>query len=60
MFSTMKMKARVFVFPKGVELRIGTTYDDPKVFDDTPLQDAKYDERCRQIAIETFYVFSKL
>lgn len=44
-------------FIPGVELRIGTTYDDPKAFDNTPLQDAKYDERCRQIALETFYVF---
>jgi protein-tyrosine phosphatase/arsenate reductase len=47
-------------FIPGVELRIGTTYDDPKAFDGTPLQDAKYDERCKQIARETFYVFSKL
>jgi protein-tyrosine phosphatase/arsenate reductase len=43
----------------GVELRIGTTYDDPKDFDNTPLQDEKYSERCRQIALETFYAFSK-
>ena len=47
-------------FIPGVELRIGTTYDDPKAFDNTPLQDAKYDERCHQIALETFYIFSKL
>ncbi len=47
-------------FIPGVELRIGTTYDDPKAFDNTPLQDEKYDERCHQIALETFYVFSKL
>jgi len=47
-------------FIPGVELRIGTTYDDPKAFDNTPQQDAKYDERCRQIALETLYVFSKL
>ncbi len=47
-------------FIPGVELRIGTTYDDPKAFDNTPLQDSKYDERCRQIALETFYVFSKI
>ncbi|MCD6066402.1 MAG: protein-tyrosine-phosphatase [Bacteroidetes bacterium] len=46
-------------FIPGVELRIGTTYDDPKVFDNTPWQDEKYDERCRQIALETLYVFSK-
>jgi protein-tyrosine phosphatase/arsenate reductase len=45
-------------FIPGVELRVGTTYDDPKEFDNTPLQDAKYDERCKQIALETFYVFS--
>lgn len=47
-------------FIPGVDLRIGTTYDDPKAFDNTELQDAKYDERSRQIALETFYVFSKL
>jgi arsenate reductase (thioredoxin) len=44
----------------GVELRIGASYDDPKLFDNAPQQDAKYDERCRQIAVETFYVFSKV
>ncbi len=47
-------------FIPGIELRIGTTYDDPKAFDNTPLQDSKYDERCQQIALETFYVFSKV
>lgn len=47
-------------FIAGAELRIATTYDDPKAFDNTPLQDAKYDERCRQIALETFYIFSKI
>lgn len=45
-------------FIPGVELRIGTTYDDPKAFDGSPLQDLKYDERCKQIALETLYVFS--
>jgi arsenate reductase len=47
-------------FIPGLELRIATTYDDPKAFDATPLQEIKYDERCRQIAIETFYVFSNV
>ena len=47
-------------FIPGVALRIGTTYDDPKEFDNTPLQDAKYDERCRQIALETCYVFASV
>ncbi|MNV03848.1 Protein ArsC [compost metagenome] len=45
-------------FIPGVELRIGTTYDDPKEFDHTDLQDSKYDERCKQIALETLYAFS--
>lgn len=45
-------------FIPGVELRIGTTYNDPKEFDNTPQQDSKYDERCQQIALETLYVFS--
>ncbi len=47
-------------FIPGVELRIGTTYDDPKAFDNSPLQDEKYDERCRQIALETLYAFSTI
>ncbi len=47
-------------FIPGVDFRVGTTYDDPKAFDNTPLQDAKYDERCRQIALETLYAFSKI
>jgi arsenate reductase len=47
-------------FIPGAELRISTTYNDPKEFDNTSLQDSKYDERCKQIAVETFYVFSLL
>jgi arsenate reductase (thioredoxin) len=47
-------------FISGAELRIGTSYEDPKAFDNTSLQDSKYDERCRQIALETLYVFSKI
>lgn len=47
-------------FIPDIQLRIGTTYDDPKTFDNTPQQDQKYDERCRQIALETLYVFSKI
>jgi protein-tyrosine phosphatase/arsenate reductase len=45
-------------FIPGVELRIGTTYDDPKAFDGTPQQDEKYLERSNQIALECLYVFS--
>lgn len=47
-------------FIPGVEFRIAATYDDPKAFDNTPEQEAKYDERCRQIALEMLYVFSAL
>ncbi|MCD6019529.1 MAG: protein-tyrosine-phosphatase [Bacteroidetes bacterium] len=47
-------------FIPGVELRIATTFDDPKEFDNTSQQDEKYSERCKQIALETFYVFSKI
>ena len=45
-------------FIPGVELRIGTTYDDPKSFDNTPIQAEKYLERSDQIARECLYVFS--
>lgn len=45
-------------FIPGVDLRIGTTYEDPKAFDNTPQQDEMYDARCKQIALECLYVFS--
>jgi protein-tyrosine phosphatase/arsenate reductase len=47
-------------FIPGVEFRIATTYEDPKIADNTVLQDITYDKRCRQIAREVLYVFSKL
>ncbi|MBI1837646.1 MAG: protein-tyrosine-phosphatase [Flavobacteriia bacterium] len=47
-------------FIAGVELRIGTTYNDPKEYDGTALQDQKYRERSFQIALETLFVFSKI
>ncbi len=47
-------------FIPGANHRIATTYEDPKLFDSTPQMESKYDERCRQIAMETFYVFSKV
>ena len=47
-------------FIPGVELRIGTTYEDPKAFDGTELQEEKYIERALQIGLETLYVFSKI
>ena len=47
-------------FIPGCDLRIGTTYNDPKAFDTTILQDEKYTERSNQIAMECLYVFSKV
>jgi arsenate reductase len=47
-------------FIPAVDIRIATTYDDPKASDHTPMQDSTYDERCRQIGREVLYVFSKL
>jgi arsenate reductase (thioredoxin) len=44
----------------GCELRIATTYNDPKSFDGTALQDKKYTERSNQIGMECLYVFSKV
>jgi hypothetical protein len=45
-------------FIPGTELRISCPYLDPKVFDGTPQQEEKYNERCKQIAIENLYIFS--
>lgn len=44
----------------GCEKRIPVRYDDPKKYDDTPLQNVMYDYRSFQIATEMFYVFSKI
>ncbi|WP_086476725.1 low molecular weight phosphatase family protein [Arenibacter amylolyticus] len=44
----------------GTENRISLTYEDPKLFDDTSLQEEKYLERSTQIATELYYVFSNL
>lgn len=47
-------------FIPGAEERIALTFEDPKEFDGTPLQTAKYQERSMQIATELYYVFSKI
>lgn len=44
----------------GAEVRIPLRYEDPKAFDDTPLEAEKYDERSRQIGTELLYAFSKV
>ncbi|MEM9990163.1 MAG: protein-tyrosine-phosphatase [Bacteroidota bacterium] len=43
----------------GADARFSLPFDDPKAFDNTSLQAAKYDERTRQIAREFFFVIHK-
>ena len=47
-------------FIAGAEQRIPITFEDPKLFDNTPQQAEKYNERSLQIATEMFYVFSQI
>jgi protein-tyrosine-phosphatase len=44
----------------GATMRVAIPYDDPKDFDGTPQETAKYSERCAQIAREMLYVFSQV
>jgi len=44
----------------GAEARISLPFDDPKAFDGADQETARYDERCRQIAREMLWVFSKV
>lgn len=44
-------------FIPGTEARIPLRYEDPKAFDDTELEAAKYDERSLQIASEMLHIF---
>jgi protein-tyrosine-phosphatase len=44
----------------GAAERIAIPYDDPKAFDGTEQETAKYDERCRQIGREMLYLFSRV
>ncbi len=43
-------------FVTGAEERISLPYDDPKAFDNTPAEQQKYDERCREMARDLFYM----
>lgn len=45
---------------RGASLRIAVPFIDPKAFDDTDQEAAKYDERCRQICREMLYIFSRV
>jgi arsenate reductase len=44
----------------GTEARIALNYQDPKVYDNTPLAEVKYQERSHQIAAEMLYVFNQV
>jgi len=44
----------------GASARIALTYDDPKDFDGTPLETAKYNERVHQIGTEILFAFSQV
>lgn len=47
-------------FIPGAEARIAVRYEDPKKYDDTPLEMCFYDYRSFQIATEMMYLFSKV
>jgi len=47
-------------FIAGAEKRISITFVDPKEYDGTAQQEAKYQECSLQIATELFYVFSRI
>ncbi len=42
----------------GTDLRLTIPYEDPKQADGTPQESQIYDERCRQIAAEMYYMLS--
>lgn len=47
-------------FIPGASLRTPINYEDPKEFDGTPEEQKAYDERCRQIATEMFFLMSQV
>ena len=47
-------------FIPGATKRLPIRYNDPKEYDDSPLEEEKYSERARQIAREMLYAFSKV
>lgn len=47
-------------FVPGTDFRIALPFEDPKAFDGTPQEAAKYDERCQQIGTEILYMMSKV
>ncbi len=47
-------------FVPGAEKRIPITFEDPKVYDNSPLQAQIYNERSLQIATELLFVFNQI
>lgn len=47
-------------FVRGAEKRFSIPYVDPKKSDGTPREKQTYDERCRQIATEMYYMLSQV
>lgn len=47
-------------FIPGADNRFAITYNDPKEFDGTDLEEEKYDERCAEIAREMLFVFHSI
>lgn len=47
-------------FVPGTKFRASITYRDPKESDGTDMEKEIYDERCRQIGTEMFYMMSKV
>jgi arsenate reductase (thioredoxin) len=45
---------------QGASKRLSLPFDDPKAFDGTPQESAKYDERSQQIARELLFAFSEV
>jgi len=44
----------------GCDFRLSLPFDDPKAFDDTDLESAKYTERAEQICREILFVYSQI
>ncbi len=44
----------------GAERRFPLRFEDPKSFDDSPLEEKMYSKRSRQIGAELFYLFKKV
>ncbi len=47
-------------FVPGTEMRLPLTYEDPKVADDTPQEQSKYDERVAQIGREILFAYAQI